>query len=131
MEKRNFETIKNMNKLGAFDNKMKYDNRKLLSNSYVFDENITVAENRKRINDTNNEILNNRSQYNEEDNRLYNLFKKELINVLIDTSNNRLNEKQANIIFNKAWQESHSGGYGDIIINAETQFDFIMEIINV
>lgn len=54
-------------------------------------------------------------------------FKRDAIQYIL--SGNKLNEKQAERIYEKGWEDGHSSGYHNVMIEIKDLIDFIEDII--
>lgn len=122
----NYETIINNINSGAYNNKMKYPMDAFLSENYIFDENLSVKENRKMVEEHNQKIKDEKQKYRNESNRLEKLFERDVINYLTSTFN--INVAQAELFFINAYNDSHSSGYGEVLNTVNEMVGRYLEI---
>ena len=125
----NYETIINNINSGAYNNKMKYPMDAFLSENYIFDENLSVKENRKMVEEHNQKIKDEKQKYRNETIRITDKFHKDVVDYLIQ--NFKLNKAQAELILSNAYEDGHSGGYYEVFHNADTMVDRYIDILNV
>lgn len=123
-----YETIINNINSGAYNNKMKYPMDAFLSENYIFDENLSVKENRKMVEDHNQKIKDEKQKYRNETIRITDKFHKDVVDYLIQ--NFKLNKAQAELILSNAYADGHSDGYYEVFHNADTMADRYIDIFN-
>ena len=99
---------------GDYTNKMPspYE-MKVYSKNHVFDENKSVKWNNEQIELKNKERELAFEKYRKESSRLTSLLEADIINAIVYEY--KFNNKQANLIYQYAYQEHHSYGYLEII----------------
>lgn len=121
-EKMNYENIIEKINNGDYDIKNTL-NKKQYPENYVFDENKSVKWNKEEVVRQNEEIKKAiKSKFDGQKQ-----FKRDAIQYIL--SGNKLNEKQAERIYEKGWEDGHSSGYHNVMIEIEDLINFIEDII--
>ena len=124
--KLSFYDVRCMVRDGEFDNNMKYPSGRILPDSYVFDEDLSVKENRRMVKENNKKVLEARKEFDEQENMIRSRFEFSLLEAIEKEAN--ISSAKAVIIFNMAYREGHSGGYNDIVSIAEKLVNLINEL---
>ena len=115
-----FYEVKELIDSSKYRNKMGYSSIRQYKENHVFDENKSVLWNKQQVEIENKKQKDLRDDYNAEENRLINLFQDDLCGVII--SQLKVNREKADLIFNKAWDDEHSGGLSEVVDYAEEAF---------
>ena len=123
-----FEEIKKLLNEGKYKNTKEYPKKtESMKYGYISDEEKSVRWNKEQV-ELNKVVYQNKiDEYQKEENKRFELFKTDLIAVISYIAD--LKENQAEVIFNKAWEEGHSEGLEEVIIQAEELTYFITDII--
>ena len=124
--KMDYETIINNINSGVYDNEMKYPMDAFLSENYIFDENLSVKENRRMVEEHNQKIKEEKQSYRNENLRLKKLFERNIISYL--TSSFNINVAQAELFFINAYDDSHSSGYHEVLNTVNEMVGRYLEI---
>lgn len=116
--------------LKVYSNNKEYPKRPegYSNENYVYDEDKTVRWNKEHREELIKEYRQKQDEYQKESNRVYEQFKLDLVSAL--KNRYKLNEKQSEIIFNKAWNEAHSEGLSSIVDLAEDLVELIIDIFD-
>lgn len=123
---KSFKEIKN--NITAYENSLEYPKKPegYRKENYVYDENKSVKWNREHREELEKEYEEKRDRYRKEDYDLELQFKEDMINATKKEFN--LNEKQAELIFNRSWEEGHSDGYESVVDEMIRRLVFIAEV---
>lgn len=128
----NFEQItRNLNN-DVYENVKEYPSTlnakyKKLKPDYVFDENLSVKENREMVKKHNEEIQNYTIEYYKETERVRELFHNDVVQALQDVYS--FNKETSEKIYSKAYSDEHSSGRYAVSIRAEEYADFLEEVL--
>lgn len=123
---KSFKEIKN--NITAYENSLEYPKKPegYRKENYVYDENRSVKWNREHREELEKEYEEKRDRYRKEGYDLELQFKEDMINATKEEFN--LNEKQAELIFNRSWEEGHSDGYESVVDEMIRRLVFIAEV---
>lgn len=126
---KDFDYIKRKVDNGEYKTSIEYPKKPAGFNKeiYVYDENQTVKWNMEHKEELKKEYERNLELYREENHRKQVEFRDDLIEVLQAEYN--FSKVQATNVYIKAWEEGHSYGLGDVIIQAQDFGDFAYDII--
>ena len=124
--KLSFYDVRCMVRDGEFDNNMKYPSGRILPDNYIFNEDLSVKENRRMVKENNKKVLEARKEFDEQENMIRSRFEFSLLEAIEKEAN--ISSAKAVIIFNMAYSEGHSGGYNDIVSIAEKLVNLINEL---
>ena len=126
-EKMKYEDIIEKINNGDYDIKNTL-NKKQYPENYVFDENKSVKWNKEEVVRQNEKIKKAiKSKFDGQ-----NQFKRDVIQYILEhqlLSGSKLNENQAEKIYKKGWEDGHSSGYHNVMIEIEDLIDFIGDIL--
>lgn len=130
MEKIIFEDIKENIKNGEYENKgtrpVKPEGYK--KENYVYDEEKSVKWNREHRIELEQEYENEWKVYRYEATNAEIKFKNDLIKAIMNEAD--LEEEQARIVYNKAYEDGHSEGLEEVVNKSEEYSRFVLEVIN-
>lgn len=130
MEKIIFEDIKENIKNGEYKNKgtrpVKPEGYK--KENYVYDEEKSVKWNREHRIELEQEYENEWKVYRYEATNAEIKFKNDLIKAIMNEAD--LEEEQARIVYNKAYEDGHSEGLEEVVNKSEEYSRFVLEVIN-
>lgn len=124
------ETIEDVSQneiFGFYDFNEKKPDIKKLKSDYVFDENLTIKQNKDLIKKHNESYEEQMENYNKAYNDKINEFNNDMIIVIGKELN--VSREKANKIFSYVYNEYHSGGRRDVITNAEKLVELLKGII--
>lgn len=125
-DKIDFEQVLQMTRNGEFENKVPYPNTSFLKEGDVFDEEKSVRWNKEQVTIYNDGIKNQRKEYKRGETEAHKLFTNSLISAIMNDTG--LSLEKAEIIYEKAYSDGHSGGYEDIISYAVELCDLLSKI---
>lgn len=130
MEKIIFEDIKENIKNGEYENKgtrpVKPEGYK--KENYVYDEEKSVKWNREHRIELEQEYENEWKVYRYEATNAEIKFKNDLIKSIMNEAD--LEEEQARVVYNKAYEDGHSEGLEEVVNKSEEYSRFVLEVIN-
>ena len=94
-----------------------------MKDGYIADENKSVKWNKEQVELANQEYNRQRREYMEEEHRLGALFEQDVIDYIRVFHNH--NEEVSKLIFNRAYEKSHSYGYVAVLDEVLDIADFI------
>lgn len=115
---------------GIYDNKLEYPSRnkfKKLDLNYVFDENLSVKNNREKVLEHNAKIELIYSKYKDETIRVNDLFFGDIILALKNQYG--FNEKVSEKIYHHAYSIGHSSGKHEVVQEVLECADFVEDIL--
>lgn len=112
---------------GVYSPKAKFPKTIKYQDDYIIDENKSVKWNREEVEKLNKDRTVKLKEYRLAQSKSENRFIKDLELYII---NNGFNEKQANLIAQRAWDEGHSGGLHEVLVEAEDLIEFAVEIVD-
>ena len=96
--------------------------------NYIFDENKSVKWNREEAERLNQKAKDAREAYYKDQGKLDQQFHTDVISFIMNEY--KYTEKQAKIIFNRAYDTQHPSGYLDVLDEADELADFVDSVIN-
>lgn len=112
----------------AYDSQVKYPSGKF-SENHIFDEDKSVRWNREEVERQNNNRLAQIKAYRESEAQGEKDFRDDVIQYLLENYRINKNQKIAERIFSKAYDDGHSGGYGEVLTHAEEIADLIEDVL--
>lgn len=122
-----FDDVSELLDNGFYNTKVQYPKDKRHSNNFIQDESKSVIWNREFVKNHNKVIIDQIQNYHKDQNRLYNLFREDLIEAIIDYTG--ISKFAADIIFSYAYEEGHAYGYRDVMIKAEELSELVETVI--
>ena len=113
---------------GMYDEPRRPESTREKAETYVFDENKSVKENREMVEAYNKQVKLNLMQYHNDCAQKYQDFKNDLIAAIQNDYN--FNPVQAEVIYNEAYDDGHSYGYEEVINYAGYYIDFVLKFLD-
>ena len=123
-----FRDVENKLKEKEYEQKLEYPKKGKLNSNHVFDENLSVKQNRKMVEEYNQKIDKEKEAYREEGYRLRNEFYDDILNVLMDEYS--FSQKIATIVLNRANTEYSHCSREEFISQVEDLADFTQKLLN-
>lgn len=120
--------LKENYKLGVYKFDVKRPNTKILKDTYVFDEDLSVKKNKEMVKEHNEKAKRLEKEYWDGYHAKINEFTEDFITVIQKEINT--NREKADKIYSYIYREHHSAGYREMIYYAEDIIELIKEILN-
>lgn len=122
-----FEDVQDMEHKGEFKNKVPCLTVTLLKDGYIFDEEQSVKWNREQVEAHNTDIKRQKDDYSSGEMKAHAFFA-DCLKAAI-THETGLTLEKAEVIYQKAYADGHSGGYQNVIAYASELCDFVSDIL--
>lgn len=114
-----------------YETDMEYPKESRFSSNHIFDEEQSVRWNREEVERRNAEIENKKDEYRKARGDKFDEFVKDVKDMLIEHYNINENKEIADKIYNKGYEDGHSGGMYEILNIVEDYGDFAEDIIKI
>lgn len=122
-----FDDMYQMERDGEFENKVPYPKTAPVLAVHTFDENQSVRWNREKAEAHNAEIKNQHDAYKKGVGEAFNFFYDCLVAAIMQDTG--LVKEKSQKIYNKAYEDGHSGGFSEVISHASELCDFVTDIL--